>query len=340
VRNRTGLQGISAIVLAGLVALAALATLVASPACANGVLGDFGLPDGAVDDAGGGASTIPDAAAPVVDAGTPPPVVDSGHDPGTGPGVDTGTDSAPPPPPTTVVDAGAPPTTGGVYDAGSDDSGPSVLIGKWTFDEGTGTSSADLSGGGHPAVLAGGASWSDAGKEGSGLALNGTTAYADVGASLVDTTKSFSVLGWTKLTVVSSWEILASQDDVEGSLFGLKLRADTNDFDFDVETSDVLNPGFVVAQSTTAGVAATWVHLAGVYNASNGGTLKIYVNGTLQANAAVGQAILPSTGHFVIGRGLYNGVMGSFLNGTLDELEVFSGALTDTEVQTIYGAQE
>ncbi len=172
------------------------------------------------------------------------------------------------------------------------------------------------------------------------MALNGTTAYADVGVTLVDTSKSFSILCWSRLAVVNSWEILASQDDVEGSLFGLKLRADSNDYDFDIETSDVLNPGFVVAQSTTTGTALTWVHLAGVYNSSSGGTLKIYVNGALQANAAIGQSVLPSTGHFVIGRGLYNGVAGSFLNGTVDELEVYAGALTDGEIAAIFGAEQ
>ncbi len=132
-----------------------------------------------------------------------------------------------------------------------------------------------------------------------------------------------------------------SQDDVTGSLFGLKLRGDATDaFDFDVETTDATNPGFVVAQSTTTAIAATWFHLAGVYDTSAGGTLKIYVDGALQANAAVQQSVLASTGHFVMGRGLYDGAMGSFLNGTLDNVEVYSGALTDAEVAAIYAAEK
>jgi hypothetical protein len=225
-------------------------------------------------------------------------------------------------------------------DAGDDAASPPAIIGAWNFDEGTGTSSADLSGNGHPAVFAGGASWGP-GKEGTGLALNGTTGYADVGVTLVDTTKSFSVVSWASLTAINSWEIAVSEDDVTGSLFGLKLRGDgTNDFDFDVETSDVMNPGFVVAQSTSTAQATVWTHLAGVYDASGSGALKVYVNGALQANAAVGQSLLAATGHLVIGRGLYNGVTGSFLNGTLDEVAVYSGALSDAQVAAIYAAQK
>ncbi|MGD0527316.1 MAG: LamG domain-containing protein [Polyangiaceae bacterium] len=213
-------------------------------------------------------------------------------------------------------------------------------IGAWSFDEGTGTSSADLSGNGHPAVLMGGASWTTAGKEGAGLALDGTSGYADVGATLVNTTASFSLVTWAELTTVGSWQVALSEDDVTGSLFALKLRGDgSNQFDFDIEKTDTTTPAFVVAQSTTVAQAATWVHLAGVYDASGGGALKVYVDGSLQADAAVGQALLAATGHFVIGRGLYNGVTGSFLGGTVDDVAVYGVALTDAQVAAIYGGQ-
>ena len=222
------------------------------------------------------------------------------------------------------------------------DSGPApALLGKWSFDEGSGTSSADLSGHGHPATLVGGASWAASGKEGTGLALDGTSGYADVGAGVIDTTQSFTVLCWVRLAVVNTWEIAVSQDDVTGSLFGLKLRGDaTNAFDFDVETTDVTNPGFIVAQSTTTATTQTWFHLAGVHDASGSGALLIYVDGALQANAAIGQSVLPSSGHLVIGRGLYNGATGSFLNGTLDEVEVHAAALTGAQVEAIYDAEK
>jgi hypothetical protein len=337
VRNSTGPTRLRAIALISLIVLFAPFPFApfAAIGCANGVLGDFGPIGG--DDAG--VASAPDAAKASVDAGASPLPSDDGGN-AADPGVDASVD--PPSSDDAGSDAGTLPKGGGGSDSGAvpGDAGPSVLLGKWTFDEGTGTSSADLSGAGHAAVLMGGASWSDAGKEGAGLALDGTTGYADVGVTLVDTSKSFSVLCWAKLNVANTWEAIASQDDVNGSLFGLKLRGDDFDFDFDVETSDVIGPGFVVAQSTTVGVAQTWFHVAGVYDASGGGALKIYVNGALQASAAIGQSVLASTGHFVIGRGLYNSATGSFFNGTLDEIEVHSGALTDSQVGAIFAAQQ
>jgi hypothetical protein len=225
-------------------------------------------------------------------------------------------------------------------DTGGDAASLPPLLGAWTFDEGTGTSSADLSGNGHPAVFAGGASWGT-GKEGAGLALDGVSGYADVGVTLVDTKQSFTVLSWSTFASVGPWEVAVSEDDVNGSLFGLKLRGDgTNQFDFDVETSDIMNPGFVVAQSTSTAQTGTWVHLAGVYDASGKGALKLYVDGVLQANANVGQPLPSASGHLLLGRGLYNGATGSFLHGTLDEVAVYDGALTDAQIGAIYAEQK
>jgi hypothetical protein len=236
-----------------------------------------------------------------------------------------------------ATDGAPPPLDAAPTDASSVDS----LIGKWSFDEGTGTTSADLSGLGHTATLVGAATWTASGKEGAGLALDGTTGFADVGIRLIDTAQSFSVLCWAKLAVVNSWEVVASQDDVTGSLFGLKLRGDGTDaFDFDVEMSDATNPPFIVAQSTVTAQAQTWVHLAGVYDTNGAGTLTIYVNGMLQESAAIGSTVMASTGHFVIGRGLYDAVTGSFVNGIIDEVEVHSAALTSAQVAAVYEAEQ
>lgn len=322
--KRNGLQHLSGV---GLVVLVG---------CAQGDDGAAvgGLDAGGVDAPSAVSNAAPDAGQAVDATETP----DSAVEPTAG--EDGGGDSSP----VRLLDAEADvsPSGGGGNDTGppGDASSAASLIGKWTFDEGTGASSADLSGQGHTATLVGGASWAAAGKEGTGLALDGTTGYADLGAGLIDTTRSFSILCWARLGVLGAWEVVASQDDVTGSLFGLKLRGDaTNEFDFDVETTDLTNPGFVVAQSKTIAQVQTWVHLAGVYDASGGGTLSLYVNGALETSAPVGQSVLPSSGHFVVGRGLYNGVSGSFLNGTLDELEVHSAALTGAQVAAVYAAE-
>jgi hypothetical protein len=227
----------------------------------------------------------------------------------------------------------------GAYDGGTEASTLPPPIGAWSFDEGLGTQTADLSGNGHPAVFVGGAFWGP-GKAGSGLLLDGISGYADVGVPLVNMRKSYSVVVWARLTSTATWATALSEDAVRGSAFGLKLRGDgTNDFDFDVETSDAPNPGFLVAESTTKAQPLVWVHLAGVYDANAKGTLKLYVNGALEATIAAGQTFAAAGGHFVIGRGLYNGTIGSYFTGTLDEVAVYDTALSDAEVKAVFGGQ-
>jgi Concanavalin A-like lectin/glucanases superfamily len=262
------------------------------------------------------------APAPVLDAGVAPED-DAAPEAAAFPSNDSGS----------AVDASA------VADEGGLDAGPPVSlpapIGAWGFDEGTGTESADLSGNGHPAILVGGATWG-AGRDGPGLVLDGETGYADVGVTLVDTTMSFSVVSWVEFATVDTWATAVSEDDVNGSLFALKLRGDgTNTFDFDVETSDIMSPGFLVAQSTSTAQVSVWVQLAGVYDAS-ADLLHVYVNGVPAATTAVDQQLLAASGDFVIGRGLYNGVSGSFLQGTLDDVAVYDCALTDAQVAAVY----
>jgi hypothetical protein len=235
-----------------------------------------------------------------------------------------------------ALDATAVAVDGG-FDAGAPVSVPAP-IGAWSFDEGTGVLSADLSGNGHPAVFVGGATWG-AGKDGPGLVLDGKTGYADVGVTLVDSTNSFSVLSWVEFATVDTWAAAVSEDDVNGSLFALKLRGDgTDTFDFDVETSDVVSPGFLVAQSTSTAQASVWVHLAGVYDASLD-LLKVYVNGVLATASGVDQPLVAASGHFVIGRGLYNDTEGSFLEGTLDDVAAYDCALTDAQVAAVYAVK-
>ena len=71
-------------------------------------------------------------------------------------------------------------------------------VSRWLFDEGSGQSAAD-SMGAHPATLVGNAGWT-AGIQGpSALSLDGAGDYADAGATILDTSQSFTASGWVKL---------------------------------------------------------------------------------------------------------------------------------------------
>jgi hypothetical protein len=81
-------------------------------------------------------------------------------------------------------------------------------------------------------------------------------------------------------------------------------------------------------------------HLAGTWD---GTTLRLYVNGVLNAQKAPGASPVDSGCPFQIG-GFYNPAAGScsgvgqFFNGLIDEASYYSRALTGAEIQSIYNA--
>src|SRR5690348_12515062 len=82
---------------------------------------------------------------------------------------------------------------------------------RWQFDEGTGQTAAD-SAGAHPATLTGGATWGPGIQGSSALVTNGAGAFADTGATIIDTAQSFTVSAWVKLNRVTGYQTVVSVD--------------------------------------------------------------------------------------------------------------------------------
>ncbi|MEV6448233.1 LamG-like jellyroll fold domain-containing protein [Amycolatopsis sp. NPDC051716] len=209
-----------------------------------------------------------------------------------------------------------------VAPAASADADP-ALAGHWAFDDGSGTTAADTAGS-HPATLAGGAGWGP-GIRGGALTTDGANGFADAGAPVLDTTKSFSVSSWVKLDKTAGFQTFVSVDGSQVSNFFLQFRDDSRRFAFTRLAGDAPADG-VVASANFDPVAGQWYQLAGVYDAS-ASTLSLYVDGTRQATVAAPTA-WAGTGHLVIGRGKYGGNPVDFVDGTIDDVRAYSGALT------------
>ena len=109
----------------------------------------------------------------------------------------------------------------------------------YSFDDGTGTTAADVSGHGNTLTLGAGATW-DAGHIGSNsLAVNGSaTGNATNAAPVINTALPFSVSAWVKLNSLSGYQTFASIDGSATSAFYLQLRGDTGKFAFTRLASD------------------------------------------------------------------------------------------------------
>jgi len=199
----------------------------------------------------------------------------------------------------------------------------SNLIAHYTFDEGSGTTAVD-SVGGNNAALINGPTYS-AGKIGShAITFDGSSSYAVTGGNL-NTGSTFTVSAWFKPNgaQVAYFRLL---DTDFASQFFLGGDPAGTQFNFVVR-----NDSFAVGGAYSSG---TWVHVAATSDPSGGG--RLYVNGSLVATG------LPTNlvpGSLPLYFGTYDGSPGSnLLKGDLDEVCIYSRALSALDVSTLYNS--
>ncbi|MET9379794.1 LamG domain-containing protein [Streptomyces sp. NPDC002928] len=183
----------------------------------------------------------------------------------------------------------------------------------------------------HP-LTSSGATWDTLARSGSGAAkLNGTTAYLSTTGAVLDTTKSFTVSAWARLTKKDVNYTVLSQAGTNASGFQLYYSTAYNAWIFNRHQTDVVDPGITRSIGTKPPVLNVWTHLAGVYDAA-GQTLQLYVNGVPQGSAVPFTTPWKASGNLQVGR-LWHAATGKEnFSGTIDEVKVWSRALADTEV--------
>jgi hypothetical protein len=197
-------------------------------------------------------------------------------------------------------------------------------VGFWPFDEGEGTVAHDEAGD-HDATLVNGATWS-AGHNGAAVQLSGAPQYADTGASILDTTGSYSVAAWVKLGSLGGFATAVSQDGAQNSGFFLQYSGQDNRFAFSFVGGRALAP-----EPPEPG---RWYHLVGVRDAARG-QMKLYVDGN-PAGTVAQSCPEAATGHTVIGRAQFGGNQVDFWRGAVDQVHVYDRALSDAEVQELH----
>lgn len=184
----------------------------------------------------------------------------------------------------------------------------------------------------HP-LTSSGATWDTLARSGSGAAkLNGTSAYLSTSGAVLDTTKSFTVSAWARLTKKDVNYTVLSQAGTNASGFQLYYSSSYNAWIFNRHQTDVVDPVIIRSIGTKPPVLNAWTHLAGVYDAA-GQTLQLYVNGVPQGSPVPFTATpWKASGSLQVGRLWHNASGKENFSGTIDEVKVWSRALADTEV--------
>ena len=222
---------------------------------------------------------------------------------------DTSPPSPPPPPP---------PTLG--------------LVGYWPLDDGGGSTAAETTGHAPAGTLHGEATWRSG-----HLALDGRTAYVDLGSAIAPRSRDFTIAGWLKRSPAVTEETMQmwfSQgvDGQDGWAVYVHRSGSRAEHRF-------LKGGVKILGSTVTSALATWEHVVWVVDAEGQPTL--YVNGTLAFSSADPVPIRPAARPVTTYLGadqIAPGVPWNVFPGALDEVRFYARALSAADIAQLYAA--
>jgi len=206
------------------------------------------------------------------------------------------------------------------------------LQASYAFDETSGTSTSDASGHGIAGTL-NGATFA-AGKNGNAISLDGVSAYVSLGNPVaLQQTGSMTISAWINSSSfpVDDAAIVSKRN---GSEIGFQLDTTVDKgprtISFKLTNS---SGGQMFRYGATALQPNTWYYVTGVYNATTQ-TLDVYLNGVLdngQLQGTVTASQQNSTANVTIGR--RSGNTGYEFAGRIDDVRIYSRALTQAEIQ-------
>jgi hypothetical protein len=197
------------------------------------------------------------------------------------------------------------------------------LVAAYAFSEGSGTTTSDRSGKGNTGTLAG-ATWTTAGQAGRALSFDGVNDRININdAASLDLTGGMTLSAWVYPTALSGWRTVIMKETAGGLVYALYAHDNVPRPAAYVRVSGV----DVAVTGTSPLPLNTWTYLTTTYD---GATLRLYVNSGEVGSRAGGGAIQVSTGRLRIGG---NAVWGEWLAGRVDEVRIYSRALTPAEIQ-------
>jgi len=198
----------------------------------------------------------------------------------------------------------------------------SKLVAAYGFEEGSGTRVLDASGYANAGALTNTA-WSTAGRFGKALTFNGNGWITINDAASLNLSNALTLEAWVYPTAaLTRWTDILMKEKAGGTSYYLTAGSPsgTPATGVDIGAERILRGSSPLPLNT-------WSHVAASYD---GSTLRLYVNGVLVASTPQAGSIDPAPGPLRIGG---NSVWGEYFTGRIDEVRIYSRALSAAEIQ-------
>ena len=204
----------------------------------------------------------------------------------------------------------------------------SSLLGRWNFDEGTGTKIADTSGNNNNGTIAG-ATWVN-GKVGKALSFDGVNDYVEIPYnSILNPTKAITIEAWINPCSTAADQRILSKSPYPNNDYSM-IRASNNRVLVSMKIDGTVQSIYSPANSVPVG---TWTHVAGTYD---GTRMRLYINGAQVNSFAVCGEIGAHAEPLMIGKNATS----AYFKGMVDEVSIYNKALTAAEVLSRYQAAQ
>ena len=199
---------------------------------------------------------------------------------------------------------------------------PTGLVAAYGFDEGSGTTTVDGSGNGNTGSLAS-TLWSTGGRFGGALSFNGNSSRVNIADSAsLRLTTGMTLEAWVRPSALADWATVIIKERTGWYAGALYATTDNGR-----PSGHVYTTGDRELRGPSGIPVGAWTHLATTYN---GSSLALYVNGTQVASSPATGAIIANIGALRIGG---NSIWYEPFNGLIDEVRIYSRALSASEIQ-------
>jgi glucose/arabinose dehydrogenase len=196
-------------------------------------------------------------------------------------------------------------------------------VAAYSFDEGSGTSVADATDGGHGGAVSG-ATWTADGRFGSALTFDGIDDRVAIpDHSELDLATGMTLEAWVRPSALASWRTVLFKAGDGGHVYAL--------YGNDSATRPLAEASIAAdveqARGTAALATGQWTHLTATYDGAN---LRLYANGALATTTPAEGVIDVSGGELWIGG---NPIWSEWFAGEIDEVRVYDRPLDAAEIQ-------